>query len=72
MCKTEIFLNDDLFIVCTSEGRDILYTHVTSFLVVFFVVFFTWASDSSALMHSVGTHVEYTCKTKHKSALRTV
>lgn len=36
-----------------------------------FLLSLTWASHSSALMHSVGTHVEYTCKTKHRIALST-
>lgn len=35
-----------------------------------FLFTLTWASHSSALMHSVGTHVEYTCKTKHRSAVK--
>lgn len=29
----------------------------------------TWASDSPTRVHSVGTHVEYTCKTKHRDVI---
>ena len=49
----------------------LLYHHIfewepTSFAPVtqFFLCTLTWASHSSALMHSVGTHVEYTCQNK--------
>lgn len=36
----------------------------------YFLFTLTRASHSSALMHSVGTHVEYTCKTKHRLAVK--